>query len=412
MQMAKIRASGVALAVVCASVLWVSGFARAEAPSSHATPVYVLSVWTNDADDQADALTQQLRSRVRQLQGWSLLDASQSFETLAIALRCPPTPNQACLDRIGEHLHADHYVWATLAKEKAGEVTADVRLWSRGKPQVEASETYSDNLKDPSDDALRAIAQKLIVKVLGGTAPTGVLVIHAGTGHGAILVDGASKGQLDEGSGRINVPVGPHTVSVRLSGFTADSKPVTITEGTEEEVTVTLTAVSSDAEKAAPEAEPQPEHASGSSAFPRKPIAYGAIVAGALFLGGAVVEALVWNGDKNSSNSDRSSIPASVTDVCNVSPADMLSMQATSAAQDACAKNKNATGASTGAWIFGGIGLALVGTGVVLLVTDPGHATPTEPAQAKLRPVPPRPTFDVIPSLGPHTGGLGLRMTF
>ena len=61
-----------------------------------------------------------------------------SFETLAIALRCPPTPNQACLDRIGEHLHADHYVWATMAKEKAGEVTADVRLWSRGKPAVDA----------------------------------------------------------------------------------------------------------------------------------------------------------------------------------------------------------------------------------------------------------------------------------
>ena len=73
--------------------------------------------------------------------------------TLSLALRCPPTPNQSCLDRIGDQLHADHYVWGTMAKEKAGEVSAELRLWSRGKPQVEASEMYSDNLKDPGDEA-------------------------------------------------------------------------------------------------------------------------------------------------------------------------------------------------------------------------------------------------------------------
>ena len=57
------------------------------ASNSKATPIYVLSVWTNDADDQADALTAALRSRVRQLPGWSLAETTQSFETLAIAGR-------------------------------------------------------------------------------------------------------------------------------------------------------------------------------------------------------------------------------------------------------------------------------------------------------------------------------------
>jgi hypothetical protein len=412
MKLAMGRASGIALAWVCASVLFLCGLcgsARAEAPNSHATPVYVLSVWTNDADDQADALTQQLRSRVRQMSGWSLLETSQSFETLAIALRCPPTPNQACLDRVGEHLHADHYVWGTMAKEKAGEVTADIRLWSRGKPSTDASEAYSENLKDPSDDALRAIAAKLIGKVLGSAAPMGVLVVHAGTGKGTVLVDGASKGTLDEGTARLNVAVGQHTVSVRLTGFEAESKTITITEGTENEVTVPLSAVSSESEHPTPEAEPAPERAP--SPFPlRKVLAYSALVAGAAFLIGAVAEGVAWESDKSASNNDRANIPATVGDVCNIPPGQPLSVMMS--ATDACNKNGSATGASTGAWIFGGVGAALAVTGVVLLVTDPGHPTATEPAQAAARPAITRPSFSVLPSFGPHVGALGLRVTF
>jgi hypothetical protein len=408
MKLATTRAWGIALAI-CASILGVCGIARAEPPSSRATPVYVLSVWTNDADDQAEALTQQLRSRVRQVAGWSLLETTQSFETLAIALRCPPTPNQSCLDRIGEHLHADHYVWGTMAKEKAGEVSADIRLWSRGKPSVEASETYSDNLKDASDDTLRAIAGKLIAKVLG-SAPTGVLVVHAGTGKGAVLVDGASKGQLDDGNARLNVPVGQHTISVRLSGFEADSKPVTIVEGTEEEVTVSLSAVSHEPSEApAQEAEPAPEHKG--SAFPlRKVLTYSAFVAGGILILGAVAEGIVWENDKSGSNNDRSNIPASVTDVCNPPPGQPQSVL--SAAQDACSKNSSATGASTGAWVFGAVGVGLIATGVVLLVTDPGHPAATEPAQASARPRATRPSVDVVPTFGPHVSGLGVRVTF
>jgi hypothetical protein len=412
MKLATTRAWGIALASICASILGLCRVARAEPPSSHATPIYVLSVWTNDSDDQAEALSQQLRSRVRQVAGWSLLETTQSFETLAIALRCPPTPNQSCLDRIGEHLHTDHYVWGTMAKEKAGEVSADIRLWSRGKPSIEASETYSDNLKDPSDDTLRAIAGKLVAKVLGST-PTGVLVVHAGTGKGAVLVDGASKGQLDEGSARLNVPVGQHTVSVRLSGFEAEGKTVAIVEGTEEEVTVPLSAVSHEPSEApAQEAEPEPAEHRG-SAFPlRKALMVTAFVAGGLFLAGAIIEGVVWENDRSGSNNDRANIPASVTDVCNVPMPMSQTAMVLSAAQDACSKNSNATGASTGAWIFGGVGLGLVATGVVLLVTEPSHAAPTEPAQASARPRVTRPSVDVVPTFGPHVSGLGLRVSF
>src|ERR1700679_4037287 len=128
------RATRFAFALLAAAAFApTSRTAHAEPPNAKATPVYVLSIWTDDADDQADALTQALRSRVRQAQGWSLLETPQSFETLAIALKCPPKPDAACLQRIGDQLHSDHYIWGMMGRRKTpGEVTADMHLWSRG----------------------------------------------------------------------------------------------------------------------------------------------------------------------------------------------------------------------------------------------------------------------------------------
>jgi hypothetical protein len=233
-------------------------------------------------------------------------------------------------------------------------------------------------------------------------------VVHAGTGKGSVLIDGASKGTLDEGTARLNVPVGQHTVSVRLAGFEAEGKTTTIVEGTEEEVTVPLSPVASESAHPAAEAEATPERAS--SPFPlRRVLAYSALVAGGALLVGGVVEGVAWENDKSASNNDRASIPASVTNVCSVMGQPQSVMMA---AADACAKNSNATGASTGAWVFGGIGAALVATGVILLVTDPGHPAPTEPAQAATRPTVTRPSVSVLPTFGPHVGVLGLRVTF
>src|SRR5258708_35958648 len=100
----------VALLCAFASALVASPL-RAEPPNAKATPAYVLSIWTDEADDQADALTQAIRAQVRQAAEWSLLETTQSFETLAIALKCPSRPDPPCLLRIGDHLKADHYVW-------------------------------------------------------------------------------------------------------------------------------------------------------------------------------------------------------------------------------------------------------------------------------------------------------------
>ena len=100
-------------------------------------------------------------------------------------------------------------------------------------------ETYSENLKDPSDDALRAIAARLISKLTGSGA-MGTLMVHAGTGKGTVLVDGAAKGTLDAGVARVSLPAGQHTIAVRVPGFEAEAQSATISDGSEDDMNFTL----------------------------------------------------------------------------------------------------------------------------------------------------------------------------
>jgi hypothetical protein len=403
----------IALTVLAASLLslgllLVAGTARAESPNGKAAPIYVLSILTDDADDQADALTQALRARVRQAPGLSLLETPQSLETLTIALRCPPRPDAPCLQRIGDQLHADHYVWGTLAKKKGGEVAVEAHYWSRGKAQVDASETFSENVKDPSDDALRAVAAKLIATLTGsGSAPsgggsaegaTGTLVVHAGSGGGTVLVDGAEKGTLDGGSASIEVPAGSHSVTVRVPGFQAPSLSTNVKAGGEQEVSFALAPKGQGDEAAAEEAGP-------SKPFPvRKVVAYTTLGAGVILVAVAAVEALGWASDKSDSDTQRGAIPADVSDACSVAGT-MPTASYASAAAKACDDSNDAKTKSTVAWVTGVAGLAAGGVGVFLLTSDhSGDATSAHRS--------PPPRLAVTPMVGQHEGGLRLRLQF
>ena len=129
-----LRALAFAFLVIAAGAFR-SSPARAADDGPNALPVYVLSIRTDDADDQADALTHALRALVRASPHWSLVETTQSFETLSIALRCPPRADALCLQRMGDQLRADRFVWGTMTKQKAGLVAADIHLWTRGHPQ-------------------------------------------------------------------------------------------------------------------------------------------------------------------------------------------------------------------------------------------------------------------------------------
>jgi hypothetical protein len=385
-----IRATRIALALLAATALvgpMVTSPVHAEPPSAKAQPVYVLSIQTDDADDQADALTQALRSRVRQAQGWSLLESPQSFEMLSIALKCPARPDAACLQRIGDQLRTDRYVWGTMVKRPAGQVTADMHLWTRGKGDTDVAEAYSDNLKDASDESLRAVAARLFAKITGGVSG-GTVVIHAGSGKGAVLVDGTERGALDGGIARVDVPAGSHTITVKVPGYDAQPQTATVAMASDQDVTFNLTPV------AAPP--PEPPH-SGPSA--RKVGEWTAIAVGGALLVAGGVAGIKWVIDYNHGKDLQNQVLNTNHDACQT--------QDTTQAQQLCQTSHTVTTDYTLGWILGGAGAAVLGTGLLLLVTDhSGEEPPAEqPPQAK-------PKLDVIPQVGTTGANVALRVTF
>jgi hypothetical protein len=366
--------------------------AHAESPNSKAIPIYVLQILTDDSDDQAESLTQAVRARARQAHGWSLAETPQSLETLAIALKCPPKPDPPCLQRIADQLRADHYIWGMMAKKKSGEVSADMRLWNRNKAEAEVNESYSENLKDPTDEGLRAVAAR-IFDGLTGAGAGGTLVIHAGTGGGSVLVDGVTKGMLDDGVAHIDVPEGAHAVSVRVPGFEAPALPIKVKAGAEQEVSFALAP--------SEESSPAPPESSEGRLPIREILGYAAVATGVGFLTGATIEGLNWLADKNASDNDRKSIPSTVTDVC-ANPTNATE-------QDACTRSKDASSKSTLGWVFLGVGATFAGTGIWLITSDHGSSASASTGSDR------RGTaahVAVVPMFGPHAGAMRMEVTF
>ena len=95
--------------------------ALAEPPNGKATPVYVLSIWTNDVGRPGRRA--HAGAAVARAPGAGLVAGrDEPVVRDALASRCVarPRPTSSCLDRIGDQLHADHYVWGTMARKKAG----------------------------------------------------------------------------------------------------------------------------------------------------------------------------------------------------------------------------------------------------------------------------------------------------
>jgi hypothetical protein len=359
--------------------------AHAEAPNPHATPVYVLSLSTDDVDDQADALTLALRSRAREAPGWSLLESPQSFQTLALALKCPRKPDATCLQRVADQLHADHYVWGTVAHKKGvPEVVAELHLWSRSRGDTQTTTSFSENLKDGSDPSLIKVASRAFGKLTASSA-SGTLVVHAGTGAGSVMVDGSVKARLEAGVGRVNVGEGSHTVEVRVSGFESPAQDTVIEPGGERELTFTLAPSQQSVEDVA---------ASAAGSFPvGKVLGYGGLVVGAGLLAGAGVAGAVWFNDSSKSTNDRNQVPSSISDVCTTATSPQ--------AEDACRLSKDAKNISTAGWVMGIAGAAIGVTGLVVLLSD--HPKDERDRGASL---------DVLPSVGTKGGDVVLRLTF
>ena len=161
------RSSALALACVMVPV----GTARAEPPGQGVPVIHVVAIQSEDVDDQADALTAALRSRVRAMHGFSLGDGDASLEVLTLGLKCN-VRDPRCQTKIGDQLRADRYVWGTVARSSSSkQVVAALHLWTRGEVPTETKITYSDGLTAPGDEALKRLVDTALTHLVGRRPP-------------------------------------------------------------------------------------------------------------------------------------------------------------------------------------------------------------------------------------------------
>ena len=185
----------------------------------HAAPanqVDVLEVATDDADDQAKALTAALKQRLRTSKDLQLGSADFSLSVIVLALKCPgDVPDINCQNKIADKLSVDRYIWGTMRKAPGNQVIADLRLYQRGKPEVRQQFTYSDNLTEPADPALQRLADEMITR-LTSFGKIGVARVTAEQSlAGSLFVDGQEQGPFTNGTSELTLPVGDHKFEVR-----------------------------------------------------------------------------------------------------------------------------------------------------------------------------------------------------
>lgn len=381
------------LCVLALSLVW-PRLARAEPPSPRAVPAHVLGIDSDDAEDQADALTGALRSRVRSAPGWSLQETQHSLGMLTAALRCPAKPDAPCLQKIGDQLRTDRFVWGVVTKAPGNQITAEIHLWSRGKPDASTKETYSDNLKDQNDETLRRIATRILDKI-SGSPTSGTVTVHAGDSEGVVWIDGQKKRALDHGTATIDLPPGTYSVEVRAQGFaTARQDGVVVAAGSDTSVPVKLSP------EVATEAAPT---SPGGGTDVKRIVGWSLVGVGVVAGIVAGVEAGQFFSAKSTLDSDREQVPSSVSNVC---ASDVFSPAATAA----CSKFNEAQTDRVVGVLLGIVGAASVTAGVVLLVTDhprEGSSSPSPSARAET------PAFRILPYASPKGGGgLNVALTF
>jgi hypothetical protein len=417
------------LAVLC-TILLVLGARNASAQPKGGTKstavnppgsTPVLAFESDDAEDQADAFTTAFRNRLKQASGWTLSENPPSLGLLTAALKC--RVDAPCLQRVGDQLKTDKFFWGRLARVGKSQVAVEAHYWQRGKHDSVVKETYSDDLRDPNNENLKRVASRVFER-LTGTLTTGTVAVTAGRGSGTVLVDGAEAGQLAGGQTTLELKAGAHTIEVRAEGYMPVRQSVSVVIGAETQLTVDLVALGVPAQ---PEPVKQPLPV-------RRLAAYGLIGAGAI----ASVIGIVFAANYLSLSSDTDDLrksqygifdgraegaripPVNVTDPCKYdAPAGVLvDGEPARKMAKACQNGKDGESASTVAWVAGSLGVAMVGTGVVLLILDsraekesggaPKSAATNSPNKQRGN----HRSWSITPALGAREGSLHLAVRF
>lgn len=373
-----------------------AGFMLVTVPAAASGPkkIQVLTIMSDDAFQQAQALTVALKRAADRAEGWSIGKGDFSLEVMVAALNCPAPPDAACQAKIGAKVGTDRYIWGT-ERLDGDSVVADLHLWE-GSEKRHTTLKYAANLTDASDDALLKIAQNGFAALAG--AAQGALVVEAGTIDGDVLLDGNPVGKIKGGRGEFLVPIGTHEVRVRADGFHDAVGTVSVSASGRADVTLNPSPVTA----GAPGGGDNGVSVSTGKTSTRRILAYTGIGVGAALIGGGFYSWVKINSINSDERFDsyRRALPRG-KDVCTEADANH-SYEGGGSPAEVASLCSSAKTWQTLQYVFFGGGVVFAGVGTYLLLTD----KPSTEARSQ----PPR----VMPmvAVGPRGGAVDVRVAF
>jgi hypothetical protein len=385
-------AAGLAWCLLSSDVL-------AAPPGPGVLPLHVLEFYTDDADDQAKALTLAMRSRVRASKDYSLADGDYALGVFLASLKCGDIPDVACQTAIGDKLKVDRYIWGNMRKVDGGQVAIDIHLWQRGQQEVRQQLTFSDNLTVAEDQALQKIADQLLSKLVNFGKIGVVKLLNPKKIAGDLFVDGQPQGPISGDLAELSLPVGERHFEVRSGGKVLARGTGLVSPNNPIEI-----------ELHGGEENPNQVSLSTNQAAWKKPASYAAIgVGGAMVLGAAYMS--LWsatNGFGNDSVKQVGSQLRGGVKVCDATrnpsvadfPRGVPDPTLTADAAKVCDRGDTFRTMQTILYPVGGL---LIAGGAYLLYSSSKEKGP-EPAAAR--------RVEVTPLVGQNAGYVDLRVIF
>lgn len=346
---------------------------RAGAQTKERQTVQVLTLYSNTAYEQAEALSVALKRAVDRTKGWSLGKGDFSLEVLTAALGCKETPDAACLKKIAERVKSEQFVWGSIEKQGVN-VVGTLHLYDAG-PGKETQVSYSENLSDASDEVLLKIAEAAFAELVG-LAP-GKLIVTTKNAK-TVRVDDESPISLSAGRNELEVPGGEHKLTFSAAGFADQVRDVTIVSGEQAQLEISLLANPGGGVEGSGVLD------TGRPMSGQKIAGVAAMGVGGALLAGALYSAIKVNSINNDEGFDRyRSSVSEGDDVCDQADAGKSYIGAPSPSEisDQCS---SAATFQTLQWVFAGVGVLATGVGAYLFFTDKEEA-PKASARPRMR---------------------------
>jgi len=368
----------------------------APADTPGAVSVEVLAIASNDAVDEAAALTDAFKHALIEAAGMVDNGKSHALEAVALTVGCDDAMANACAPKIAAEIKQNRFVYGTLKKAPGNKLTTTLHYYDNGQIKTVAK-TYDGGpvAKDGTSPELKKIALEVLYQLVGGP-PKGAVTVTvsgpAGNDDGDLYEGGTKVGHVTNGKASIELPSGSHTIELRVNGYASTTGTVEVTPaGT----TLQLAPV---------------------KLAPSKPLdwqLYGgiaAMAAGAVFIGLGVSASLATRDaqDDPTFTQYRKRFPSSVSDTCAEAKKNSAGSPPANAAEIASVNDTcdRASSKQKQQIIFYALGGVLLGGGAILVLTDKKseEAKPEEKekaAKAKLQ-------VQVQPSFGIGFGSLSL----